>query len=300
MAHEGGAAELRLVLSELKEALARIAEGGNRNLSIAAAPQEAAAVPPVSREERSPVVSVPRDERSELPAPGGDAAAGAQQRPSRLGPATGDPNGMAVEPGSANWLPPQIGTGRPVSDYATLEALQYAYRDCMACKLGKTRNRLVFGAGAGRPRLMFIGEGPGAEEDAQGLPFVGRAGKLLTGFITALGLTRADVYITNVVKCRPPGNRVPEPDEVSSCRPILMRQIELLDPKLIVTLGNVPLKALNPKAGGITRERGKPFAFLRWTVFPTFHPSYLFRSPRDIQTCWRDLRLAFRDAYPPA
>lgn len=289
MAAKDGTAELRQVLADLEEALVRIGEGGNRNLSIAAAPQEAADVP-----------LVPRDKRSEGVALGRDAAAGAQQRHLRLGQAPGDRAGMAPEPGSASLLASESGPDRALSDYATLEALQYAFRDCMACKLGKSRNRLVFGTGAGRPRLLFIGEGPGAEEDAQGLPFVGRAGKLLTGFITALGLTRADVYITNVVKCRPPGNRVPEPDEVSSCRPILMRQIELLDPKLIVTLGNVPLKALNPKAAGITRERGKSFAFLRWTVLPTFHPSYLFRSPRDIQTCWRDLRRAFRDAYPPA
>jgi DNA polymerase len=167
----------------------------------------------------------------------------------------------------------------------------------MACKLGSTRNRLVFGTGANKPRILFIGEGPGAEEDAQGLPFVGRAGALLTGFITALGLTRSDVYITNVVKCRPPRNRTPEPDEVASCRPILLRQIELLDPRLIVTLGNVPLKALNPQAGGITKERGRIFPYLQWRVLPTFHPSYLLRNSRDIPLCWADFRQAFHETY---
>ena len=147
---------------------------------------------------------------------------------------------------------------------------------------------------------MFIGEGPGAEEDQQGLPFVGRAGMLLTGLITAMGLTREDVYITNVVKCRPPGNRNPEPDETAACRPILDRQIQLLHPQLIVTLGNVPLKTLRPDAGGITRERGQVFRHGEFQVLPTFHPSYLLRNPDALETCWEDLRLALQLAYPPS
>lgn len=271
MAEEGRVLELRQVLAELEELLTRIGEGGNRALSIAAAPPEA------------------EEPEAEEPGPAGDAARYAEA-----------PEGASAESAFARLESPPSETARPVSEYATLEALQFAFRDCMACKLGQARNRLVFGTGASRPRLLFIGEGPGAEEDAQGLPFVGRAGALLTGFITALGLTRADVYITNVVKCRPPGNRTPEPDEVSSCRPILSRQIELLDPTLIVTLGNVPLKALNPRAAGITKERGRMFPYLRWPVLPTFHPSYLLRYPRDIPACWRDFREAFREAYPQA
>jgi len=139
---------------------------------------------------------------------------------------------------------------------------------------------------------MFIGEGPGADEDEQGLPFVGRAGKLLTGLIRAMGLTREDVYITNVVKCRPPGNRNPEPGEMAACRPILQRQIELLAPGLIVTLGNVPLKLLKPNAAGITKERGNLFDCQGVPVLPTFHPSYLLRNPAAITTCWEDFRQA--------
>ena len=183
---------------------------------------------------------------------------------------------------------------------ATLESLRFQYRDCMACPLGASRNRLVFGSGASKPRLMFIGEGPGADEDQQGIPFVGRAGGLLTGLIKAVGLTREDVYITNVVKCRPPGNRNPQPDEAASCAPILERQIELLDPALIVTLGNVPLKYFNPGAAGITRERGRVFQYRNWPVLPTFHPSYLLRSPSKIRDCWADFRLALEQAYPEA
>jgi DNA polymerase len=201
-----------------------------------------------------------------------------------------DPPAPAVAPSET--MPP-----RAIGEINTLESLYLRFRDCAQCKLAPTRNRLVFGVGNDRPRILFIGEGPGAEEDEQGLPFVGRAGQLLTGLIKAMGLVREDVYITNVVKCRPPGNRNPEPDEIAACRPILKRQIELLDPRLIVTLGNVPLKALNPDAGGITRERGRVFAYGRWRVLPTFHPSYILRSPDAIADCWADLRRAFALAY---
>ena len=189
---------------------------------------------------------------------------------------------------------------RAPEECETLESLSFQYRACTVCKLGHTRSHVVFGVGHARPRLMFIGEGPGAEEDQQGLPFVGRAGALLTGLIQAAGLTRDDVYITNVVKCRPPGNRNPESDEIAACRPILLRQIDLLDPALIVVLGNVPLKALNPSAAGITRERGKPFPFGKWQVLPTFHPSYLLRNPPAIQACWADFKQAVQLAYAPS
>ena len=184
------------------------------------------------------------------------------------------------------------------SEVNSLASLRFQVRNCRNCGLCETRNRLVFGSGAAKPPLMFIGEGPGAEEDARGLPFVGRAGSLLTGLIEALGLTREDVYITNTVKCRPPGNRNPEPVEMAACQPILLRQIELLDPALIVTLGNVPLKLLNPQAKGITRERGNPFKFQRWNVLPTFHPSYLLRSPHALEQCWADFRQAMCRVYP--
>jgi DNA polymerase len=219
----------------------------------------------------------------------------ARHRPLAPSPAAG--SAAAVETPRHDAAPPSL---PPVGEIATLESLFIRYRDCRQCKLCETRNRLVFGTGNPQPRLMFIGEGPGAEEDQQGLPFVGRAGQLLTGMIAAMGLVREDVYITNVVKCRPPGNRNPEPDEVAACRPILKRQIELLNPTLIVTLGNVPLKALNPAAGGITRERGRVFQFERWAVLPTFHPSYLLRSPDALGECWADFRLALSRVYPEA
>jgi uracil-DNA glycosylase family 4 len=267
--------ELKTVLTHLETLLAQLDDAGIRHLSV-------------------------RPEAD--PSPGGDVAAPGRASWAPVAESLSDSGGdwaeRPVEVGPGNGLP---GADEgPLSALVTLEALNFRVRDCQACKLAPTRKRLVFGTGAARPKLLFIGEGPGAEEDQQGLPFVGRAGQVLTGLISALALTRADVYITNVVKCRPPGNRTPEPDEVASCRPILLRQVELLDPRLIVTLGNVPLKALNPQAGGITKERGRTFSFQRWTVLPTFHPSYLLRNPRDLSLCWQDFRHAFGLAYGEA
>jgi DNA polymerase len=186
---------------------------------------------------------------------------------------------------------------RHPSEFDTLDSLAHHFRDCRRCGLAAHRGRLVFGVGHARPKLLFIGEGPGQEEDVQGLPFVGRAGQLLTAGIEALGLTRDDVYIANVVKCRPPGNRTPAPEEIAACAPILQRQIELLDPALIVVLGNVSLKALNPDARGITVERGRLFDYRNWRVLPTYHPAFLLRNPGAMESWWADLRQAFRIAY---
>ncbi|MBI4083466.1 MAG: uracil-DNA glycosylase [Candidatus Lambdaproteobacteria bacterium] len=229
--------------------------------------------------------------RSAVPRAGAQASSAPAAGAPPAGAATPSPRG---DPRAAGPIAPPT---QPPSAFESLEALHAHYRGCLNCKLGAGRRKLVFGLGQDRPRLMFIGEGPGADEDQQGLPFVGRAGRLLTALIAALGLAREDVYITNVVKCRPPGNRAPEPDEVAACRPILRRQIELLNPGLIVTLGNVPLKALNPRAGGITRERGTPFLYDRWKVLPTFHPSYLLRQLDAIATCWGDFKRAFALTY---
>ena len=137
---------------------------------------------------------------------------------------------------------------------------------------------------------MFIGEGPGAEEDTQGEPFVGRAGRLLTKMISAIGIERADVYITNIVKCRPPDNRNPTPAEISCCLPIIKQQIEILNPKLIVTLGNIPTKTLIPDIPGITKARGKIKQYEKWTVLPTFHPSYLLRNRSAMPQAWEDFK----------
>ena len=183
---------------------------------------------------------------------------------------------------------PRAETSLP--DAGSLEELRKIHRDCTRCPLGSGRTKLVFGSGTSRAPLMFIGEGPGADEDARGEPYVGRAGKLLTKMIHSIGIDRQDVYITNVVKCRPPGNRNPEPLEVASCMDILENQMKLVSPKLIITLGNVPTRALFPDIQGITKIRGKPVKFRDWTLLPTFHPSYLLRNRTAMFLAWKDFR----------
>ncbi len=173
----------------------------------------------------------------------------------------------------------------------SLDALHVRYLGCMNCGLGSMRKNLVFGEGNPAAKLVFVGEGPGEEEDRQGRPFVGRAGQLLTQMICSLGVSRDSVYICNVVKCRPPGNRNPEGPEVAACRPILEQQLELLAPKVIVALGNVALHWLVPDAGGIKKMRGSLLQYGGSKVIPTFHPSYLLRSPSDLSLAWRDMKL---------
>ena len=172
----------------------------------------------------------------------------------------------------------------------SLSELFEKYKACQKCALGQTRNKIVFGRGPTNPPIMFIGEGPGADEDNQGEPFVGRAGKLLTKMISAIGIEREDVYITNIVKCRPPENRNPTPAEISCCLPIIKQQIEILNPKLIVTLGNIPTKTLIPNALGITKARGKIKQYEKWKLLPTFHPSYLLRNRSAMPQSWDDFK----------
>jgi len=150
--------------------------------------------------------------------------------------------------------------------------------NCVACPLAATRNKVVFGDGDPKSKLMFIGEGPGADEDAQGLPFVGRAGKLLTQILTAAKIDRKQVYITNIVKCRPPENRAPVPEEMIVCDQHLQAQIMLIDPALIILLGNTPARWILKTNEGITKIRGKWFEWRGLPVMPMFHPSYLLRN----------------------
>jgi DNA polymerase len=175
----------------------------------------------------------------------------------------------------------------------TLEDIRRDLGDCRRCKLAPTRTNIVFGEGSPKAELMFVGEGPGADEDATGRPFVGRAGQLLTKMIEAIDLKREDVYIANVVKSRPPGNRAPEVDEVKACIPFLFRQIEAIRPKLIVALGNPAMQALLDTKIGITKMRGQLQDYPRVSgikVLPTFHPAYLLRSPDKKREAWEDLK----------
>lgn len=177
---------------------------------------------------------------------------------------------------------------------ATLASLRDEIGDCRRCKLCEARTHIVFGVGNPHAKLMFVGEGPGADEDAQGEPFVGRAGQKLNEMIRAIGLAREDVYIANVVKCRPPGNRDPEPDEVATCSPFLFRQIELIGPKAIVALGSPAAKTLLQTKVGITALRGRWGSFRGIPVMPTFHPAYLLRSytVENRQAVFSDLKAA--------
>jgi DNA polymerase len=162
--------------------------------------------------------------------------------------------------------------------------------ECTRCKLHSTRHTIVFGDGNPKAELMFVGEGPGADEDAQGLPFVGRAGKLLTQMIEAMGLQRKDVYICNVVKCRPPENRQPEEDEVKTCSPFLLRQIDAIAPKVIVCLGAVAAKTLLQTNRGISQFRGEWLEFRGRKLLATYHPAYLLRNPPAKSEVWKDLQ----------
>jgi uracil-DNA glycosylase len=177
----------------------------------------------------------------------------------------------------------------------TLEQIRADLGDCQRCKLWKTRTNLVFGEGNPNAELMFVGEGPGADEDASGRPFVGRAGQLLTDMIKAIKMKREDVYIANVVKSRPPGNRAPEKEEVDACSPFLFRQIAAIHPRLIVTLGNPATQSLLRTKKGISLLRGQFHNYPQIPdirVIPTFHPAYLLRDPSRKRETWQDLQKA--------
>jgi uracil-DNA glycosylase family 4 len=165
---------------------------------------------------------------------------------------------------------------------ATLDSLAAFIGDCKRCKLSQGRTRLVFGEGFPKARLVFVGEGPGAEEDAAGRPFVGEAGKLLTRIIeNGMGLKREDVYICNVVKCRPPNNREPEAEEVQTCLPFLKQQIAIIKPEVICTLGRIAAQSLLGREFKVTQERGNLFSFMETPLMATFHPAYILRNPSD-------------------
>src|SRR5260221_8494534 len=172
----------------------------------------------------------------------------------------------------------------------TLERIREDLGECTRCRLHQQRNKIVFGAGNPRAELVFIGEGPGHDEDVQWLPFVGRAGKLLTQMIEAMGLTRDQVYICNVVKCRPPENRRPEDDEVATCSPFLYRQLDVIAPKAIVCLGGTAAQTLLKTKDSISRFRGTWFDFRNTKLLATYHPAYLLRNPAAKAEVCKDLQ----------
>lgn len=180
-----------------------------------------------------------------------------------------------------------------------LKAIRQRIAGCRECPLCETRTHTVPGQGSADPELIFIGEGPGANEDAQGLAFVGRAGQLLTKMIEAMGLSRDEVWIGNIVKCRPPGNRVPYPDEMEACMPYLKEQLKVLQPKVIVCLGATAVKGLLDVRTGITKLRGTWMSFEGIDVMPTYHPAYLLRNPPGKRDVWEDLKDVLRRLGKP-
>jgi uracil-DNA glycosylase family 4 len=172
----------------------------------------------------------------------------------------------------------------------TLEAIRADLGDCRRCKLAKLRKHIVFGSGDPHAELMFVGEAPGADEDAQGLPFVGRAGQLLTKIIEAIQMKREDVYICNILKCRPPENRNPESDEIASCEPFLFRQIAAVKPKVICALGTFGAQTLLQTREPISRLRGQFIEYRGAKLMATFHPAYLLRNPNEKRKVWEDVQ----------
>lgn len=176
-----------------------------------------------------------------------------------------------------------------------LAVLEKEFKNCRLCGLCETRTQVVFGSGNPEARLMFVGEAPGFDEDRQGRPFVGVAGQLLTKIIEAMKLKREDVYIANCLKCRPPNNRSPLPSEIVTCKPILMRQIEIIQPKIICALGKFAAQTLLETDQPISRMRGRFFDWNGIKVMPTFHPAYLLRNPADKKLVWEDMQKIMKE-----
>jgi DNA polymerase len=198
-------------------------------------------------------------------------------------------SGAAAESSESLGLRP----GAPAAPlFESLSALRAHIGDCTRCKLHRMgRKQVVFGVGNPNARLMFVGEGPGADEDQQGEPFVGKAGQLLTKIIEAIGLKRSDVYIANVIKCRPPNNRNPEPDEIATCQPFLFAQLDLIKPKVVVALGTFAAHALLGSDAPISRLRGRVQNFRGGAkLIPTFHPAFLLRTPERKRDVWEDMK----------
>ena len=201
-------------------------------------------------------------------------------------------SGGSTAPADDAAMMPEIARSVPAGSEAAagLKALREHIGDCQRCKLAPSRRNIVFGQGNANARLMFVGEAPGADEDEQGLAFVGKAGQLLTKIIESIGLKRDDVFIANVLKCRPPQNRNPEPDEITSCQPFLERQIATIRPRVIVGLGKFAGQWLLKTAEPISRIRGRIGDYEGIRAIPTYHPAYLLRNPGAKKEVWEDMK----------
>ncbi len=217
------------------------------------------------------------------------SGAGAEEARSASPPARVAASPSAAQVGDL-FLSPKVQTAQ------TLEELRAEIGDCRRCKLCQGRTKLVFGVGDAKAELVFVGEGPGRDEDLKGEPFVGRAGQLLTEIITkGMKMRRDEVYICNVVKCRPPDNRNPEPDEIAACEPFLIRQLEIVKPRIIVALGTFAAQTLLKTKTPISRLRGNWHAYQGIRLMPTLHPAYLLRNPADKKLVWQDIQAVLRE-----
>ena len=218
---------------------------------------------------------------------GGLAAASVASPPVGTRPAGAGGLVHPVLPAASVASPPAAAAETPT---ATLEAVRDDLGECTRCKLHGGRTKLVFGVGSPTADLVFVGEAPGRDEDRQGIPFVGRAGQLLTRIIAAIGLSRDEVYIANVIKCRPPNNRNPEPDEVATCEPFLFRQLDVIRPRVVVALGGFAIRTLLRTDDAVSRLRGRVFDYRGAKLIPTFHPAFLLRSPERKRDVWEDMK----------
>lgn len=207
---------------------------------------------------------------------------------------------LQLSPGEASTMPQPSPVMQNADPSRALQLIREDIGDCTRCVLHKQgRKQIVYGTGNPQADIMFIGEAPGADEDEQGVPFVGRAGQLLNNMITAMGIRREDVYIANIIKCRPPGNRTPERDECETCSPFLMRQVEAIKPKIIVALGAVAAKTLLGVNDAMANLRGRIYDFRSTKLAVTYHPAYLLRDPRQKKEAWKDLQMVMKHLGMP-
>jgi uracil-DNA glycosylase len=276
--------ELGEVLEDLRRHLLWQEEGGGKVLHVdarLAAEPRGGGIPRPAVMQRAQAAAQPTRAPSPAPSP-----APSEPRPApRPIPEAPRVVPQAAPPSAASPSPAMAEGERP-----TLDQIRRELGDCQRCKLCSGRKNIVFGVGNPRAELVFVGEGPGEQEDLQGVPFVGAAGELLTKMIGAMGFHRDEIYICNVVKCRPPGNRNPEPDEVRACEPFLRAQLKAVEPKVIVALGKFAAQTLLRDSTPISRLRGQWREYQGIQLMPTFHPAYLLRQPMEKRKAWEDLQ----------
>jgi len=277
------------VLEDLRRHLLWQEEAGGRVLQLDARLAASASLPRPAAllKAQAARAAAPPSEPAPVPPPASaPPVMAARPPPARAEPARSAPFKVpSGAPVSVAPLPGVVAGERP-----TLDQIRRELGDCQRCKLCSGRKNIVFGTGNPRAELCFVGEGPGENEDLQGVPFVGAAGQLLTKMIEAMGYSRDDVYICNVVKCRPPNNRNPEPDEVEACEPFLRAQLAAVQPKAIVALGKFAAQTLLRDSTPITRMRGQWREYQGIQLMPTFHPAYLLRNPAEKRKAWEDLQ----------